>query len=168
MPDTPKPFVIDESFDPEPLREEGRGSLARLMLQVYRIFHATAHQKYAERGHGGLTLTHTSLVASLDKEGTRIVTLAERMETTKQFAGRLVQELEARGYLTTTPDPTDRRATIVRATPQGWRFLIDACAVRAEVESEFRSTLGDPQMDAFTSALQTLAHLDSPDTLPAE
>jgi DNA-binding MarR family transcriptional regulator len=160
--------VIDESFDPEPLREEGSGSLARLMLQVYRIFHATAHRKYAERGHQGLTLTHTSLVANLDKEGTRIGTLAERMETTKQFAGRIVQELEGRGYLITAPDPTDRRATIVRATTRGWRFLVDACAVRAEVESEFRSTLGDPEMEAFTSALQALAHLDSPDTLPAQ
>ena len=117
MPDTPEPLVIDELFDPESLREEGRGSLARLMLQVYRIFHATAHQKYAERGHDGLTLTYTALVASLDKEGTRIVTLAERMETTKQFAGRLVQELEARGYLTTAPDPTDRRATICPRHP---------------------------------------------------
>jgi DNA-binding MarR family transcriptional regulator len=159
---------IDETFDPEPLREEGRGSLARLMLQVYRSFHALAHHKYAERGHEGLTLTHTSLIASLDKEGTRIVTLAERMETTKQFAGRLVQELEGHGYVTTAPDPTDRRATIVRATKQGWQFLIDACAVQAEVESEFRTALGDPQMEAFTAALQTLAHLETTEPPPAE
>ncbi len=144
-------------FDIEELMRQGQHSLARLTLQINRQFSAMAAQRYAARGYAGLTPVHTFLMANLDITGTRIVTVAERMKTTKQFAGRLVQELEGRGYLETQPDSTDRRATIVKATQQGWQFFKDACDVKNEIEAEYANLVGSEQMSMVEAALEKLA-----------
>jgi DNA-binding MarR family transcriptional regulator len=151
--------VESAEFDPHALRLQGETSLARRMLQIYRTFNALAQQKYVQRGHVGLTPAHTALVAQLDAGGTRIVTLAERMGLTKQFAGRLVEELRQKGYVSVEPDPADRRASRVRVTAQGWQFLIDACAVRDEIEGTFEAALGSELMADFTRAIERLADL---------
>ena len=162
--------MTSQPIDPDALKQQGQHSIARLMLQVYRSFQVQTSLRYGERGHNGLSLAHTFLYANLDIAGTRIVALAERMGTTKQFAGRLVQELESRAYLTTHPDPKDRRATIVRATEQGWRFFSDACEVKNELEGEYRALLGDASMQQFEHMLETLAQhapADESDSLPS-
>jgi DNA-binding MarR family transcriptional regulator len=147
-------------FDPTPLKQEGESSFARQMLAIYRAFNALAQKKYQEKGYRGLTPVHTSLVANTDLEGTRIVTIAERMGTTKQFTGRIVQELEQRGYLSTQPDPGDRRATLVKINAKGWQFLADACEARREIEETFKAALGEELMSAFVRAIDALSKLD--------
>lgn len=147
------------NFDLNALRQEGENSLARQMLSIYRAFNALAQQKYKQRGYSGLSPAHTSLIANTDPGGTRIVTLAERIGTTKQFAGRLVQELEQIGFLTTQPDPTDRRATLVVINDKGWQFLADACEARSEIEEVFKSALGEDLMISFIKAIETLARI---------
>ena len=149
--------MANQEIDLKALQEEGKVSLARLILPLYRAFNALAQEKYAARGHAGLTTAHTLLFANLDENGTRIVSLAERMGTTKQFAGRLVQQLAERGYLQTEPDPADRRATIVRATPEGLHFFADACAAKNEIEAMFVAVAGKEQLAALMETLQKLA-----------
>ncbi len=136
------------------LRAQGNNSIARLMLQVYRNFQATAAQRYAARDYAGLTLAHTLLMASLDDEGTRIGILAERMGMTKQFAGRLVKELEGHGFVATATDATDHRVTRVQATDAGWRYFADACEVKSEIEAEFERLIGTEAMNLLTAALR--------------
>jgi DNA-binding MarR family transcriptional regulator len=161
--------IDDEIIDPGPLKAQGNNSLARLMLQVYRNFNASTQKRYAEMGHVGLTLAHTLLMANVDEAGIRIVALAELMGTTKQFTGRLVQDLEKRAFLTTEPDPTDKRATLVKATQAGWRYLRDACAVKNEIESSFAAALGAEHMAVFVEAIKHLAALDEAnDELPLD
>ncbi len=139
------------------LMDQGQESLARLTLQLNRQFSAMAAQRYAALGYAGLTPVHTFLMANLDIKGTRIVTIAERMGTTKQFAGRLVQELESRHYLETKPDAKDRRATVVKATNAGWHFFADACAIKSEIEAEYTALVGADQMAIFATVLEKLA-----------
>jgi DNA-binding MarR family transcriptional regulator len=118
------------------LRAQGQQSLSRKLLVMYRNYQSLAAAKYAARGYQGLSLAHTFMIANIDDSGTRIIDLAARMGTTKQFAGRLVQELAARGLVETTPDLTDRRAILVRGTASGWQFLASACEARDEIEQE--------------------------------
>ena len=136
------------------MRAQGNNSVARLMLTVYRNFQATAAQRYAARGYAGLTLAHTLLMASLDDEGTRIGILAERMGMTKQFAGRLVKELQGHGFVVTATDVTDHRVTRVQATDAGWRYFADACEVKSEIEAEFEKLIGVENMTLLVAALR--------------
>jgi len=148
---------MPSNFNFEALIAQGQHSIARLALQINRQFSAMAAQRYREYGFAGLTPVHTFLMANLDRDGTRIITLAERMGTTKQFAGRLVQELESRLLVHTTPDPTDRRAILVRGTYDGWQFFSTACEVKAQIEAEYEQVLGTENMAMFFSALEKLA-----------
>jgi DNA-binding MarR family transcriptional regulator len=119
-----------------------------------------AHGKLRTRGHRGLSLAHTNLIANLDLEGTRITTLAERIGVSKQAAGHLVLDLEERGYVERAVDPTDRRATVVTFTDAGWRFLRDAHQVKREIEAEYRAILGEQGMHDLRLLLTMLIESD--------
>ena len=152
--------MLDQpEIDFQALQQEGKTSLVRLILPLYRAFNTLAQEKYAQRGHAGLTTAHTLLLANMnpDGTGTRITTVAARMGTTKQFAGRLVHQLHERHYVQTTADPTDRRATVVKITPAGLLFFADACAVKTEIEDLFTAVAGPEKLAPLIETLTTLA-----------
>ena len=121
-----QPQTLSDRAQIEARRDEHMG---RLLQRAWRVFNTQAIAKLRGRGHGGLTLAHTALLANLDLDGTRITALAERAGMTKQSMGQLALDLEAHGYVTRAPDPTDRRATLVRFTERGGQFLRDAGVV---------------------------------------
>lgn len=135
------------------LREEHIG---RLFLRAHRSFSERAYQKLHQRGHEGLTITHTSLLANLDIDGTRITTLAERAGVTKQAMGQLVDDLEQHGYVERVPDPKDGRATRVTFTSLGRQFLQDAYYVKQEIESEYTALVGADGMEQLRKLLSAL------------
>ncbi len=149
--------MVARTPDLRTLQQDDKTCLAQVTLPVYRAFHVLAQEKYAARGHPGLTTAHTLLFTHLDAEGTRIVTLAERMGTSKQFTGRLVHQLVELSYMTAEPDPQDRRATIVRATPRGIEFFNDACAAKDEIEAMFRAVVGKADYDQMIRSMAKLA-----------
>jgi DNA-binding MarR family transcriptional regulator len=97
-----------------------------------------------------------TLLPHLDLSGTRITTLAERAGITKQAVGQLVAELEQRGYVERTIDPTDRRAVLVSFTTAGRQFLRDAEAIKHEIEADYTAILGAARLDDLRSALVAL------------
>ena len=64
--------------------------------------------------------TYRSIFMWTRAEGSRITELAELAQITQQSMSELVAELERRGYVERIPDPTDRRAVLVRRTERGW------------------------------------------------
>ncbi len=154
-----QPETLPDRAQIEALRDEHIG---RLLQRAWRVFNTQAIAKLRNRGHAGLTLAHTALLANLDLDGTRITVLAERAGMTKQSMGQLVLDLEARGYVTRTPDPTDRRATLVRFTERGGGFLRDAYAIKGEIEAEWATVLGASGLDDLRALLTRLIAHDPP------
>jgi DNA-binding MarR family transcriptional regulator len=72
--------------------------------------------------------------------GARVGAIAARVGLSLPSTSRLIRRLERRGAVVTEPDPTDRRASIVRATPDGSAFRAAVAARRRELIVE---TLGD-------------------------
>ncbi len=130
--------------------------IGRYFWRAHRAFVALSVRRLAARGHSGLGMAHTTLIANLDTEGTRITTLAKRMGITKQAVGHLVADLVEKGYITSTTDPTDRRAVLVTFTEMGWRFLHDAYDLKGEIESEFTDILGKERFDQLHETLDDL------------
>jgi DNA-binding MarR family transcriptional regulator len=96
---------IDQSaIDLQQLDELRQQHIGRLLLRAQRAFSVRAIKKLRVRGHEGLSLAHTALLANLDLQGTRITTLAERVGVTKQAIGHLVQDLEQKGYIARAAD----------------------------------------------------------------
>jgi DNA-binding MarR family transcriptional regulator len=82
----------------------------------------------------------------LDDAGTRVSVLAERAAVTKHSMAELVAHLEAHGYVERLPDPADRRAKLVRATPRGREVFAIARETVAEVEARVAERLGEEDM----------------------
>ncbi len=135
--------------------------IGRLLLNAQRNYSLQALRKLRERGHAGLGLEHTNLIAQLDLHGTRMTTLAERLAVTKQAIGKVVGELEAKGYVRREVDPADRRAAVISFTAEGWRFLQDAHAVKQEIEAEYTAALGAHDMLVLRQLLTRLVHGDA-------
>jgi len=140
----------------ERIRETREQHIGRLFLRASRSFAALATRKLKERGHEGLGTAHTALLPHLDLEGTRATALAERAGMSKQAVGQVVRDLERQGYVERRPDPSDSRATLVRFTEAGWRFLRDAGDVKREIEAEYGAVLGEERMRMLRSALNDL------------
>lgn len=149
----------------EQLAEWRQHHIGRLFLQAHRDFSARTVEKLRARGHGDLTLTHTTLLPHIELTGIRSTVLAERAGITKQAAGQIVADLEELGYVKKEPDETDQRATLVRFTELGWRFLRDAYEIKQEMEEEYAAVLGRAGLETLRDALNTLLQA-SPRALP--
>lgn len=140
--------------------------IGRLFLQAQRAFVKRSVAKLRARGYDRLTLAHTALFYYLDLSGTSVTALAERAGMTKQSMRQLVLDLEAQGYITRVPDPSDRRATLVMFTEEGWGFVHDAQEVKQEMEAEYLAILGQQRFEDLKESLTTLNERSSKDAEP--
>ncbi len=111
-------------------------------------------------GFAGLTPAHQAVFENLDPGGTRLTELAARAGITRQSMSELVSVLEQRGYLERRPDPSDRRARIVRLTPAGRQMARRSIKEMAAIEAEWRKRLAREGLNgdivaALTQALAT-------------
>ncbi len=135
------------------LRQEGSWSIAKSMMDVYRLFQDRLADGYARRAFAGLTIAHVHFLAQVNETGTRVSTIAEGLKTTKQYASRLAGELQTKGVIEMVPDPYDRRAVLVRPTERGQAFLEAAAEVRKELEQWFLAKLGPELIQQFAEIL---------------
>lgn len=77
----------------------------------------------AEAGHSHTRRSHVNLTRHLDLDGTRITELARRAAMTNAAMSELIDQCEGLGLVERMADPADRRARVVRFTPQGLQWL---------------------------------------------
>src|SRR6185437_8447935 len=82
--------------------------------------------------------------------------LADLLGVSKQAAIKIVDEMEARGFLSRHPDPDDRRVKLLRLTEKGMNVRRAALAASHAIERELRRDLGDPEVDALRTTLEAL------------
>ncbi|KOX23042.1 MarR family transcriptional regulator [Saccharothrix sp. NRRL B-16348] len=100
----------------------------------------------AEDGYPDLRPQHGAVLAHLDEEGTRATDLSRRSGQHKQVVGKVLDELEALGYVTRQPDPDDRRAKLVVPTERGLAQMSRSDAIVAAIERRHAERVGE---DAF-------------------
>ncbi|MCZ9881989.1 MarR family winged helix-turn-helix transcriptional regulator [Arthrobacter sp. B2a2-09] len=71
----------------------------------------------------------------------RLKDLAERLRIAPRSATEVVDQLEVKGLVRRDPDPTDRRATLVAATPAGQQLFAKVSAERRGKSSEYFARL---------------------------
>jgi DNA-binding MarR family transcriptional regulator len=96
-------------------------------------------------------------LATLARHGElRLSALAEHLRIAPRSATEVVDDLEARGLAARTPDPADRRATLVGLTAKGTSLVGEVQAARrAESESLFAALDGHDR-DELRRLLATL------------
>ena len=93
--------------------------LALQLSEAYRAINDQIPTHLVEQGFTDIRPAHSNVFEYLDDTGTTVSTLAERANMTKQAMAELVLHLEQNGYLERVPDPSDRRAKLVRPTERG-------------------------------------------------
>ncbi|TDC13196.1 MarR family transcriptional regulator [Streptomyces sp. 8K308] len=136
------------------LRDPDLGVLtARLLFAVQDELLATL----AEQGHPNLRPPHGAVLAYLDTEGSRATELARRSGQHKQVVGKVVDELEALGYVERRPDPADRRAKLVVPTARGLDQLSRSDAILADIERRHAEAVGADAYAEFKRLFRDVA-----------
>jgi DNA-binding MarR family transcriptional regulator len=141
---------------PETSARSAPENLAILLREPFRAGTELLHRRFAERGHPEIRPPHGNVMQFLDDGGTRVSELAERAQITKQSMAELVAHLERLGYVERVPDPIDRRAKLVRATPRGRQLYAIAREVVAEIETDWTRRLGKTKMRKLRELLEEL------------
>ena len=131
-------------------------NLAILLREPFRAMNEELIARLAARGHPEVRYAHGSVFQFLDDAGTRVSVLAERAQVTKQAMAQLVAHLEAHGYLERVPDPSDRRAKLVRTTARGRDVFAIVREFIVEVDARLVERLGAAKLRRLRTLLEEL------------
>jgi DNA-binding MarR family transcriptional regulator len=112
--------------------------------------------------------THGCVFRFVRGEGMRLTELASRAGLTKQSVGEIVDDLTRRGYIERFPDPTDKRAKLIRLTEKGLDAQRIGFASFEKLEAEWAETFGAERIAALRSLLEEIAMAKSPDAVAVQ
>ena len=141
--------------DPQP-------NVGVLMYVASRSLEKRAYDALVAAGAADVTPTQARLLAQIDPDGTRVVTLAARARVTKQSAAFLVDQLERAGYVVRVADPHDGRAKLVRLTPHARAIGDAADAEVARALGEWEAYLGPTRMRQLEETMARLRQITDP------
>jgi DNA-binding MarR family transcriptional regulator len=129
------------------------------MRDTFTALNDLALARLAERGFGEVRTAHSAVFQHLDETGTTVSALAERAQVTKQAMAELVGYLEARGYVTRVPDPSDGRAKLVLPTPRGREAVAVAQELVPELEVRIAALLGSERVADLRADLEAILRM---------
>ncbi|WP_020380034.1 MarR family winged helix-turn-helix transcriptional regulator [Nocardiopsis potens] len=140
-------------------QEEDLPDLGVLAARLLFDFQRELFGALAEQGHSELRPRHGAVLAHLDPEGSRATDLARRSRRHKQVIGKLIDELEALGYVERRPDPDDRRAKLIVPTRRTLDQMERTAALVAEIERRHAEAVGP---DAFAEFKRVFHRISRP------
>jgi DNA-binding MarR family transcriptional regulator len=127
------------------------GALLRLPAQA---IHRRIITELNTAGFPTLRLPHMAVLQYPGPDGSRPSELAERAGMSKQAMNQLLRSLERLGYIRRARGADgDGRARIVRFTQRGQAAWTKIYEILREIETEWRSTLGDDDFDELKKVL---------------
>jgi DNA-binding MarR family transcriptional regulator len=117
----------------------------------------------ARAGYGDVTPAHVSLFRYPGLDGYRLTDIAHRMQITKQSVHELIGHLEHLGYLVREPDPTNRRARLVRLTDKGHGLQETIRRQAQDADRRIAEMLGARRYADFRKSLAIVVDTITPD-----
>jgi DNA-binding MarR family transcriptional regulator len=133
-----------------------------LLFIPYRAMENRVFAALAAAGFDDITPAQARVAQRVGPHGTRLTELAEAAQVTKQTASFLVDQLERAGYVHRAADPSDARARLVRVGERGAAAKVVADATVAEVEQEWRASLGERRWRQLRESLTALREITDP------
>jgi DNA-binding MarR family transcriptional regulator len=136
--------------------DEGRRSIGGLLAVALRTLTAEHHRRLDAAGYPDLRPGSGNVFEHIGADGSTVAAMAERAGISPQAMVQIVDALQACGYVERVPDPTDRRAKIVRLTARGQTADRTARENLRAIEAEWADRLGE---DRFRQLRASLADL---------
>jgi DNA-binding MarR family transcriptional regulator len=134
------------------------GEIGDLLGEVRTALIDDVRHRVDAAAYGDLRTNHDCVFRHLDPHGTRLRELATQSQIAPQSVIWHVDELQRLGYVERVPDPSDRRAKLIRPTEHGLAYMAAARDALADIEREWVSALG---MNTLTQLRDTLATIRS-------
>lgn len=141
--------------------------LARLFAMAARALTDDLHARLAELGWTDIPPAAGYVLLACRNGSTTGGEIAELMRTSKQAASKLLDGLEAAGFVERGADTADGRRKVVRLAPRGRELLAAVEGVYEELEARWAAAIGAGAVEAVRRNV-TVALLDAHGgTLPA-
>ena len=142
-----------------PLRRPTRTPLIALVFRANRSMQADMVRQARVRGWDRAKPSHNSVFGTLGYEGARPAELAARAGITRQSMGEVIRDLVDFGILEMTPDPSDKRAKVVRYTELGLRETEQGGDHIVEVEEQLIARIGAEAYENLRTGLEMVVEL---------
>jgi DNA-binding MarR family transcriptional regulator len=119
-----------------------------------------------EAGITDIRPTHGCVFRFVHGDGMRLTELASLAGLTKQSVGEIVDDLSGLGYLERYPDPTDKRAKLIRLTEKGREAQRIGFSLFEKLEEDWGEAFGADRIAALRSLLEEIAVAKAPSSLP--
>jgi DNA-binding MarR family transcriptional regulator len=148
-------------------RQELSPDLGVLATQLLFTLQDELFARLGDAGYDDLHPRHGAVLAYLDEDGVRATELARLSGRHKQIIGRLVDELEALGYVERRPDPEDRRAKLIFPTARGLDQVRLGDEIVADIEARHAGEIGGRTYAQFRDILRDLVARGARERTPA-
>jgi DNA-binding MarR family transcriptional regulator len=129
-----------------------------LLGLAYQRFKTELELALAKHGYDDLGNAYGYVFRALADGPLKLGELARRLGITDQGMLKIVQEMDARGYVERKPDPDDRRANLVALAKRGRAALATARRFHAGFERQLAATLGAAEAKELRAALERLVN----------
>lgn len=123
------------------------GSLALDLLSQSSWFNDALTARMEVRGFEPLSRPQAFVMAQLQTGPVRPAAMARRLGVSRQAVQQLVRPLTNRGLVEITPDPADRRATLIHPTLAGIEFGLAAAEEHRDIEAMLERRIGRGDLD---------------------
>jgi DNA-binding MarR family transcriptional regulator len=146
--------------------DTSRITLPALMDVAAEAMYIDFRKLLEESGIDDVRPTHGCVFRFLHGDGMRLTELATLAGLTKQSVGEIVDDLARLGYLERYPDPTDKRAKLLRLTDKGLKAQGIGFALFQQLEADWAEAFGAERIDALRSLLEEIALAKAPTAVP--
>jgi MarR family transcriptional regulator, organic hydroperoxide resistance regulator len=126
--------------------------LIRFEIEIWNAIDARLRRDF------DLPLTHFEPMLVIDRQpGCRVYDVASELKITTGGTSKLVDRIEASGYVRRLPNPADRRSSLLELTAEGRRILAEAgAAFDEELERWLGAAVPERTLRQFAGALGRL------------
>ena len=144
---------------PDPAGSSGPVDFGILLALAYGGFVDRLRSALAVAGFADLNRSFGYVARALSPGSLSLRELAARLEMTSQGALKIVDDMEAGGYLERVADPADGRSKQLRLTARGRAALAAARAFHRRFEADLARRLGPRRVASIRAALTELVDL---------
>jgi DNA-binding MarR family transcriptional regulator len=130
--------------------------LAILVVGAARVVADRLNEAVEDAGIDDMRTPFGFVIRALADRDRTLTEVADLLGVSKQAAIKVVDEMEARGFLERHPDRDDRRVKVLRLTDKGRKVRGTALTASRAMERELREQLGDAEVDGLRHGLDAL------------
>ena len=146
------------SSPPDP--EVPAPSIGALLRLAWTSFRRRLFEAVRAAGYDDLQPVHVMLFRYPTIADLRPGQLADEVGLSKQAINDLLRQLEAKGYVTLQPDPSDRRARRITLTPRGNELMEYVRAAAYEIAEDWERAVGRARFETVRRTLLDYVEAD--------